>query len=60
MSDKENFPLHPSIIEKINAATFSIEPSGCRYINTYVHIQTITTKEDYLGLKFTFNENSFK
>ena len=58
VSDKENFPLHPSIIEKINAATFSIEPSGCRYINTYVHIQTITTKEDYLGLKFTFNENN--
>lgn len=56
ISDREDFPFNKEIVGKINTAMFSIEPGGCRYINTYVFVNTNVTIEDYLGLRFTYND----
>lgn len=58
ISDKKDFLFPKQAIENINNAIFSIEPSGCRYINTYVYANYNTTEDDYLGLRFTFDDNN--
>ena len=53
-------------VNYFNGATFSIEPGGCRYINTQV-VKSCPAgykpkvdnadADDYLGLEFTFDDN---
>ena len=49
----EEFFLNP-----INDVVFSIEPNGCRYINTYAMLTSSPIANDFIGLKIIYNGNN--
>jgi hypothetical protein len=55
---QEKNPFSHAFLESVTDSTFSIEPKGVRYINTFVPSVINVLNEEYIGLKFTYDHDN--